>query len=190
MSSSASTFGIVAGVVGEDGRGKVPFALGSPCVPEDRRQRSEKPLPERAQGLDQRRVIARIPDHGRQKSVGDERRYGFPAILDCGGPGVGQGTGCAKAFLGVGLRIIEQRPQPLIDPRMVLLQDAPDHRQVDGRGRQETVVEIVAPVVRRRATRRGWPGWRGDGDRCRSRYSTTTRRVDAPPSGGMSSVLR
>src|SRR5262249_7109720 len=104
---------------------------------------SEERLPERAQSRDQRRVISRISDRGRQKMVGDERRYGFPAILGCGGPGVGQGTSCAKAFLGVGLRIIEQGPQPLVDPLRVLLQDAPDHWQVDGRGPPGTVVEVI-----------------------------------------------
>ena len=100
-------------------------------------------LPDRSQGLDQRRVITRILDHGRQESVGDERRYGSQRFSTCGGIGVRQGTGGAKAFLRVGLRIIEHGPQPLVDPRLVLPQDAPDHRQFDGRGRQETVVEIL-----------------------------------------------
>ena len=85
-----------------------------------------------SQGLDQRGVITRILDHGRQKSVGDERRYGVPAFLDLGGIGVCQGTGCMKAFLRVGLRIIQKLPQPLVDPLMTLVQDAPDHRQFDG----------------------------------------------------------
>ena len=89
-------------------------------------------LADGSQGLDQRGVITRILDRGRQKSVGDERRYGVPAFLDPGGIGVCQGTGCAEAFLRVGLRIIQQLPQPLVDPLAVLPQDAPDHRQFDG----------------------------------------------------------
>ena len=93
--------GIVAGVVGEDGRGKVPFALGSPRVPEDRGQWSQKPLPDWAHGLDQRRVIPRIPDHGRQELVGDERRYGFPAILDSAAdPALARAQAARKRFSG------------------------------------------------------------------------------------------
>ena len=136
--------GIIAGAVGENRRGKASFAFGSPRIAEDRGQRSEEPLPERAQSLDQRRVISRISDHCRQKLVGDERRYGFPAILGCGGLGVGQRTRCVKSLIGSGPRIVKQGPQSLVNPRMVLLQDAGYHSEVCRRGSQETVVEIVS----------------------------------------------
>ena len=134
---------LIAGVIGEDGRGEVTFALGSPGVPEDRRQWGQEPLPDGSQGLDQRRVVTGVLDHRCQKSVGDERGHGVPAVLVPGGSVIARAQAARKRFSGSAFGSSSNRHSRLSVPLVVLLQDPPDHRQFNGRGRQETVVEIL-----------------------------------------------